>query len=132
LWNSFRALYDTHARTRIGISLYFLTPPLRSFPPPNPVVLALPPCFASGGGNIAPIKAVYDEIRAQPGFDTTNAVKNKKIFLIGNDIHSCPGYIATPLISGSSMQGSPKNGFCDTAHGGLILFINAHIPQYLL
>jgi iron complex transport system substrate-binding protein len=40
-----------------------------------------------------PIKASYDEIRARPGFASINAVKNKKIFLIGNDIHSRPGYI---------------------------------------
>jgi iron complex transport system substrate-binding protein len=41
----------------------------------------------------APIKAVYDEIRARPGFGTINAVKNRNIVLIGNDIHSRPGYI---------------------------------------
>ncbi|MDR0707101.1 MAG: ABC transporter substrate-binding protein [Treponema sp.] len=43
--------------------------------------------------DIAPIKAIYDEIRARPGFGTINAVRNGKLFLIGNDIHSRPGYI---------------------------------------
>ncbi|MDR0568736.1 MAG: ABC transporter substrate-binding protein [Spirochaetaceae bacterium] len=39
------------------------------------------------------IKPMYDEIIARPGFDALKAVKNRKIFLIGNDIHSRPGYI---------------------------------------
>jgi iron complex transport system substrate-binding protein len=43
--------------------------------------------------DISPIKAMYDEIIARPGFDNIKAVKNRKIFLIGNDIHSRPGYI---------------------------------------
>ncbi|MDR2485795.1 MAG: ABC transporter substrate-binding protein [Treponema sp.] len=43
--------------------------------------------------DITPIKGIYEEITARPGFDQIKAVKNKRIFLIGNDIHSRPGYI---------------------------------------
>jgi iron complex transport system substrate-binding protein len=43
--------------------------------------------------DIAPIKAIYDEIKARPGFGNITAVQEGNIFLIGNDIHSRPGYI---------------------------------------
>lgn len=43
--------------------------------------------------DISPIKAMYDEIKARPGFGNITAVQKGHIFLIGNDIHSRPGYI---------------------------------------
>jgi iron complex transport system substrate-binding protein len=43
--------------------------------------------------DITPIKALYDEIKARPGFGNITAVQKGTIFLIGNDIHSRPGYI---------------------------------------
>jgi iron complex transport system substrate-binding protein len=41
----------------------------------------------------AAIKAIYDETRARPGLNNTDAIKRGNLFLIGNDIISRPGYI---------------------------------------
>jgi iron complex transport system substrate-binding protein len=43
--------------------------------------------------DIAPAKALYDEIRVRPGLGMINAVKNNKIFLLSIDIYSRPAYI---------------------------------------